>query len=139
MKEYKYQPKEGKHTAVSLINVYTQFPQPFAFFNCRVLIMKQGTFKQITIKKKTSPLNKTLNIIFYLALPIVILTLVSCSKATPVPVSECGTVVSHVKKVLKDNAPTKSKMLKQCKAATDEARGCVMAADKPMKILQCDF
>ena len=30
-------------------------------------------------------------------------------------------------------------MLKQCKAATDEARGCIMAADKPMKLLQCDF
>ncbi len=101
--------------------------------------MKQGNFKQITIKKNNSLLNKTLNIIFYLALPLVILTLASCSKATPVPVSDCDAVVSHVKSVLKDNAPSKSKMLKQCKAATDEARGCVMAADKPMKILQCDF
>jgi len=101
--------------------------------------MKQGTFKQITIKKNTSPLNKTLNILSYLALPLVILTLVSCSKATPVPISECESVVSHVKKVLKSNAPSQSKMLKQCKAATDDARGCVMAADKPMKILQCDF
>ncbi len=101
--------------------------------------MKQGTFKQITIKKNTNLLNRTLNIISYLALPLVILTLVSCSKATPVPVGECNTVVSHVKSVLKDNAPSKAKMLQQCKAATDEARGCIMAADKPMKILQCDF
>jgi hypothetical protein len=63
----------------------------------------------------------------------------ACSKATPVPVSQCNEVVSHVKKILGKNAPSKSKMLKQCKAASDDARGCVMAADKPMKILQCDF
>ena len=63
----------------------------------------------------------------------------ACSKDAPVPESECEKVVTHVKSVLKDKAPSTSKMLKQCKAATDEARGCVMAADKPMKILQCDF
>ncbi|KGJ96172.1 hypothetical protein [Colwellia psychrerythraea] len=101
--------------------------------------MKQGNFKQITIKKNTIPLNKSLSIIPYLVLPLVILTLVSCSKAVPVPKSECDTVISHVKSILKDKAPSKSKMLKQCNAATDEARGCIMAADKPMKILQCDF
>jgi len=65
--------------------------------------------------------------------------LTACSKATPIPVSECENVVSHVKKVLSKNAPSHSKILKQCKKASDEARGCVMAADKPMKILQCDF
>lgn len=62
-----------------------------------------------------------------------------CSKAKPVSVSECKNVVNHVKKVLGKNAPINSKMIKQCKKATDEARGCVMAADKPMKIMQCDF
>lgn len=93
----------------------------------------------MTIKKNTSPVNKAVNVVTFLALPLVLITLVSCSKVPPVAVSECKNVVSHVKKVLKDNAPSKSKMLKQCKAATDEARGCVMAADKPMKILQCDF
>ena len=91
------------------------------------------------MKKNTKPLSKTMNIISYLALPLVIVTLASCSKATPVPVGKCDAVVSHVKSVLKGNAPSKSKMLQQCKAATDEARGCVMAANKPMKILQCDF
>ena len=101
--------------------------------------MKQATFKHITIEQKPSLLNKTMNILSYLSLPLVVITLVSCSKATPVPESECEAVVSHVKKVLKDNAPTQSKMLKQCKAATDDARGCIMAADKPMKILKCDF
>ena len=68
-----------------------------------------------------------------------IATLTACSKADPVPMSECKKVVSHAKKVLGEQAPSSSKMLKQCKAASDEARGCVLAADKPMKILKCDF
>jgi len=101
--------------------------------------MKQVTFKQIAIKNNTTSMHKSLNFISYFALPLVILTLVSCSKASPVPKSECDAVVSHVKSVLKDKAPSKSEMIKQCEAATDEARGCIMAADKPMKILQCDF
>ncbi len=63
----------------------------------------------------------------------------ACSKVAPVAVSECKAVVVHVQKVLADKAPSKSKMMKQCKAASDEARGCAMAADKPMKLLQCDF
>jgi hypothetical protein len=70
---------------------------------------------------------------------LVLSCLISCSKATPVSVSECDKVVSHVKNVLGERAPSNSKMLKQCKDATDEARGCVLAANKPMKILQCDF
>ena len=128
-----------KRTAVLIIYVYTQFPYSFIFFNHRVLTMKKTTLKQITIKQTTSPLSKKINVISYLALPLVVITLVSCSKAPPVAVSECDTVISHVKKVLKDRAPNQSSMLKQCKAATDEARGCIMAADKPMKLLQCDF
>ena len=70
---------------------------------------------------------------------IAIVTLTACSKADPVPVSECKKVVSHAKKVLGEQSPSSSKMLKQCKVASDEARGCVLAADKPMKILKCDF
>ena len=70
---------------------------------------------------------------------VTILLLLACSKVEPIPVSECKTVVSHVKKTLKDLAPSNSKMLAQCEAASDEARGCVMAANKPMKILKCDF
>ncbi|MFY8298779.1 hypothetical protein AAEU28_08420 [Pseudoalteromonas sp. SS15] len=65
--------------------------------------------------------------------------LTACSKAESVPESECDKVVAHAKSVLKENAPSKSDMLKQCKATSDEARGCVMAADKPMKLLKCDF
>ncbi len=101
--------------------------------------MKLITSKQIIMIKSTSFLNKTMNVIFYLVFPLIVATLVSCSKVTPVPVSECSAVVSHVQSILKDKAPNKSKMHKQCKSATDEIRGCVMAAEKPMKILQCDF
>ena len=73
------------------------------------------------------------------ALLIPLLVLYGCSKPDPVAESECNKVVSHVKSILKDRAPSQSEMLKQCKTASDEARGCVMAANKPMKILQCDF
>jgi len=91
------------------------------------------------MKQNISLLNKTLNTISYLALPVLLIALASCSKAAPVPKSACKSVVSHVKSILKDKAPNQAKMLTQCQEATDEARGCVMAADKPMKILQCDF
>jgi hypothetical protein len=95
------------------------------------------------MKNNNTSLNKSSDIISALTLrallSVMLITLVGCSKAPPVSISECETVVSHVKSVLKGNAPSNSKMLKQCKAATDEARGCVMAADKPMTILQCDF
>ncbi|NTS78637.1 hypothetical protein HR060_17475 [Catenovulum sp. SM1970] len=67
---------------------------------------------------------------------ISICLLASCSEQ-PVPASECDKVVAHIKAVLKDKAPSSSKLSAECKAATDEQRGCVMGADKPMKILQC--
>jgi len=65
--------------------------------------------------------------------------LLACSKHEPVPVSQCDKVVAHAKKVLGSQAPSMAEMNKQCKAATDDARGCVLAADKPMKLLKCDF
>jgi hypothetical protein len=78
---------------------------------------------------------------FLIILPFTfVFTLVSgCSKPTPVPKSQCNSVVSHAQKILGKNAPSSYDMLKQCGAADDDARGCVMAADKPMKILKCDF
>ena len=78
---------------------------------------------------------------FFIILPttLVFTLLSACSKPAPVPKSQCNEVVSHVQKILGDNAPSSYDMLKQCQAADDDARGCVMAADKPMKILKCDF
>ena len=101
--------------------------------------LKQISLKQIALKQNNNLVNKAMNIVSFLALPLVIITLVSCSKATPVPKSECKAVINHVKSILKDKAPSRADMLKQCNVASDEARGCVMAANKPMKILQCDF
>lgn len=71
---------------------------------------------------------------------VVLMSLVNsgCQEAS-VPVSECKNVVAHAKSILKEKSPSNSKMMMQCKAATDKARGCVMAADKPMKLLKCDF
>ena len=63
----------------------------------------------------------------------------ACSKPAPIPKSQCNAVVTHAKSVLGDNAPSTYDMLKQCEVADDDARGCVMAANKPMKILKCDF
>ncbi|WDE03785.1 hypothetical protein SG34_020735 [Thalassomonas viridans] len=65
--------------------------------------------------------------------------LFACSKHEPVPVNQCDQVIAHAKKVLGGKAPSTAEMSKQCKAATDDARGCVLAADKPMKLLKCDF
>ncbi|WP_199609923.1 hypothetical protein [Flocculibacter collagenilyticus] len=64
-------------------------------------------------------------------------SLSGCSTAEPVAKERCDEVVKHSKKILGDNAPSNSELLKQCKAATDEQRGCAMAADKPMKLLKC--
>ena len=66
-------------------------------------------------------------------------TLSACSDTVPIPVSECAKVVAHAKKILGDKAPSTADMSKQCKEASDEARGCVLAATKSMKILQCDM
>ena len=68
-----------------------------------------------------------------------ILALSSCGEAPKVPPSECKAVVKHVKSVLGKFAPGDKEIMSQCKAATDEARGCAMAAKKPMKLTQCDF
>ncbi len=65
-----------------------------------------------------------------------LLALPGCG-APPVAVSECAKVVKHIKGVLKEKAPSTSELTKQCKEATDDQRGCAMAADKPMKLLQC--
>lgn len=69
----------------------------------------------------------------------IFITLCGCSDAAPVPVSECAKVVAHARKVLGDKAPSTIDMTKQCKEASDEARGCILTADKAMKILNCDM
>lgn len=80
-------------------------------------------------------LNNTLNLL--LGIIFTALLIQSCSSYEPVPKSKCKAVVAHAKKTLGKLAPPTSEMVASCKKATDEERGCIMAADKPMKISSC--
>ncbi len=66
-----------------------------------------------------------------------VVALTSCSSYDPVPASECGKVVAHSKKILGDMAPSYQDMMKECKAASDNERGCAMAAEKPGQLMKC--
>ena len=65
------------------------------------------------------------------------MTLTGCTSYDPVSVKDCGKVVTHTKKLLKDHAPPRAEMMKSCKASTDEERGCAMAATKAAQLMQC--
>ena len=65
------------------------------------------------------------------------LSLAGCSSYDPISVKECNKVVSHTKKLLKSHAPPKAEMMKSCKEATDQERGCAMAATKAAQLMQC--
>jgi len=61
----------------------------------------------------------------------------ACSSYDPVPESECAAVVKHAKKILGSMAPKSAQMMKDCKAADDQQRGCVMAATSKGQVAQC--
>ena len=61
----------------------------------------------------------------------------ACSNYDPVAASECGAVVRHAQKVLGSLAPSRSDMMADCKKASDNERGCVMASDKKGALAQC--
>jgi len=65
------------------------------------------------------------------------LLLTGCSSYDPVPVSKCSKVVSHAKKTLGTLAPKYSEMMASCKKASDQERGCIMAATKAGQVAQC--
>jgi len=65
------------------------------------------------------------------------LLLSGCSSYDPVPVSKCSKVVSHAKKTLGKLAPKYSEMMASCKKASDQERGCIMAATKAGQVAQC--
>jgi len=65
------------------------------------------------------------------------LILQGCSSYDPVPASQCKKVVKHAKEVLGSFAPKYSEMMSDCKKATDQERGCIMAATKKGQIAQC--
>jgi len=66
-----------------------------------------------------------------------VLLLHGCTNYDPVAASQCNKVVSHAKKILADFAPSRSEMMADCKKATDNERGCIMAATKKGEIAQC--
>ena len=66
-----------------------------------------------------------------------VVVLPACTDYEPIPVSECEMVVAHAQKVLGNFAPSYADMLKDCKAATDSERGCVIAATKKGQVAQC--
>jgi hypothetical protein len=58
-------------------------------------------------------------------------------KHDPLPVKKCGLVGTHARKLLGSRADSRVKMMKECKAANDEDRGCAMAADSAADLLRC--
>ena len=66
-----------------------------------------------------------------------VLLMQGCSNYEPVSVSECSKVVAHATQVLGNFASSYSEMMADCKKATDNERGCIMAATKKGQIAQC--
>ena len=66
-----------------------------------------------------------------------VLLMQGCSKHDPVSVAECDKVVAHAAKVLGKFASSNAVMMADCKKATDNERGCIMAATKKGQIAQC--
>lgn len=57
----------------------------------------------------------------------------------PVPATQCSELAKHSKKLLGARAETRKVMMKKCRAATDELRGCAMAADSAADLLRCSM
>ena len=72
---------------------------------------------------------------FYL---IFIGSIQSCSHYDPVAIEQCKIVSEHAKKVLGDLSPPLPKLIESCKSATDDIRGCIMAANSISKMAQCE-
>lgn len=63
--------------------------------------------------------------------------LAGCQSHDPIPATQCGEVVSHARQLLGDQADPWAKMTRQCQAASDQERGCVLVADSAADILRC--
>ena len=68
---------------------------------------------------------------------LLIFVATGCTRYDPVPASQCHSIVTHAQGLLKENAPAYEKMMNDCKAATDEKRGCAKAAKNGLKLLGC--
>ena len=74
---------------------------------------------------------------FMIAVFVSLLFTQGCSTYAPVSASQCVGVVKHTKKILGLMAPKHKKMMVDCKKATDDVRGCIMAATTKIQIAQC--
>ena len=76
---------------------------------------------------------------FLSIIALLMLTLTACSKYEPVSVDQCAKVVSNARKVMGSTADSKSEMMKQCKAATDQERGCANVATTKADLMRCSM
>jgi len=65
------------------------------------------------------------------------LLLVGCKSYEDVPVEDCNKVVSHARKLLGASAEPPAKLMKDCKAAESQDRGCAMAAASAADLMRC--
>lgn len=72
-----------------------------------------------------------------ITLALAVLTLTACSSPEPLDDSHCKAIVKHVTKSLGKLAPEPMGIYKECKAGTDEQRGCVMVAENAMQVSKC--
>ena len=70
-------------------------------------------------------------------LSIQLFAVAGCSKHTPVPVTQCNAVVTHASRVLGDDAGSSSQLMKDCREATDQQRGCALAAKSAISLMRC--
>ncbi|MGI2257882.1 hypothetical protein [Shewanella sp. GXUN23E] len=54
-----------------------------------------------------------------------------------VPASQCPQVIEHVKFVQGGKSPGQAALMAECKVASDEERGCLMAASTRVQLAQC--
>ena len=66
-------------------------------------------------------------------------SLLACDKFDPIPASKCGKIVSRSKKLLGKQAEARNKAMTTCKEASDEQRGCAMAASSAADLLRCSI
>lgn len=60
----------------------------------------------------------------------------SCSKYKDVPASECERVTAHAQKIL-DGSKSRGEIMSDCKSASDQQRGCAMAAKNALTLAAC--
>ncbi|MFT7184863.1 MAG: hypothetical protein ACI84K_000229 [Pseudohongiellaceae bacterium] len=82
-------------------------------------------------------MNKTKPLILNASLVLLVSLSQGCTSYEPVFVAECNKVVKHAQQILGKLSPPYQDLLKSCKAASDDKRGCILAAKKVGRMTQC--